>query len=272
MWKRRAQRGEYPREVPLRRKVVAPVVQERHVHVRASGHLPEQSSYLLDRPGRVHRPARVCVPDLLQAERRGIAVPAPLVHRDHLAPVGRAPPVLQAGTVDVVAVSPGVDEGVDPRAAEKLRHLSRMTERVGHVPHLLRAPDLRGHRMTVQQVADVRLLPDQELVREHIPRAHGQRARTHQRGDAAPVTGDDGQVVLQDHRLAVEHEATEGVAGFQRVEDLTDHGHERDAEVVERAVPLAVPVGVRDDHQVPAGCAHGSSLSPGRPAPARRPR
>ena len=57
------------------------------------------------------------------------------------------------------------------------------------------------------------------------------------------------QVVLQRHRLPVEHEVPVLGVRVQQVQQRVHHPHQPRAELLERLVPLAVPVRVRDDDE-----------------------
>ena len=57
-------------------------------------------------------------------------------------------------------------------------------------------------------------------------------------------------VVLEDDRLAVERERRERLVALEDVEYRVDDGAEAEAEDLERDVPLAVPVRVRNDEVV----------------------
>ncbi len=57
------------------------------------------------------------------------------------------------------------------------------------------------------------------------------------------------EIVLEHDRLAVEHEAEAGI-GVDEVEHRVDRVDEPAAELLERPVPLAVPVEVRDEQDV----------------------
>lgn len=65
----------------------------------------------------------------------------------------------------------------------------------------------------------------------------------------------DLQVVIEDHRLAVERKGAEIRVCLEQIERLVEHLHQLDAEGLEGQVPLPVPVCVRDDDHVAASAA-----------------
>jgi hypothetical protein len=68
----------------------------------------------------------------------------------------------------------------------------------------------------------------------------------HQRADPSLCLWPDLEVVVDGRELAVEREA-QSLVPLELVEDVVDNVDERDAEGLERAVPLPVPVRVRDE-------------------------
>jgi hypothetical protein len=98
-----------------------------------------------------------------------------------------------------------------------------------------------------EEVPHERLTPDEDLVRQHIPRAGLEPPRREQRTQAVDVVRSHVGVVLEDDTLAVERERAEGLVALERVEDAVDDGAEAQPEDLERDVPLPVPVGVRND-------------------------
>ena len=145
-------------------------------------HSLEELADLLDGALRVDAPPGVRVPELLEARGRRVAVAAALVDREHLAAVRRAPQVLEAQVLQLVAVAARVDERVDARAAQELGHLGDVPERVGHVADLLHAAEGARDRVSDQQVPDRGLAADEELVGQDVPGADRRaRRRTSER-------------------------------------------------------------------------------------------
>src|SRR4051794_36377954 len=107
-----------------------------------------------------------------------------------------------------------------------------------------------AHHATVQQVAHERLRADQELVGQHVARTRLESPLGEQGAESPRHLRPDLQVVLEQHRLAVEREAVLGPS-FERRDRLVDDLAEADAEVLERQIPLAVPMRMRDDPEAP---------------------
>ena len=98
-----------------------------------------------------------------------------------------------------------------------------------------------------QEVADERLAADEDLVRQDVRRADLEAPGLEQRAQPALVLRPHLDVVLEHDRLPVERERGEGRVALERVEDAVDDRAEPQPERLERQVPLAVPVRVRDD-------------------------
>ena len=96
------------------------------------------------------------------------------------------------------------------------------------------------------EVADDRLAADEELVDERLPGADREAACLHERPDPILSLGPDLKVVVDRRQLPVVREAPTLVSLVQ-LEHLVDDVHERDAKGLERAIPLPIPVGVRDE-------------------------
>ena len=138
------------------------------------------------------------------------------------------------------------DDGpVDPGAAQHLRHLRDVAEHVGQVADPHRATELRGPGPAELQVADHRLARDEELVHEDLPRPDRQAALGDEPADERLGFRADLEVVVDRRALAVEREPEPAVR-LHPLEQLVDEVDEAQPERLERLVPLAVPVGVRD--------------------------
>ena len=139
-----------------------------------------------------------------------------------------------------------------------------MAEAVGQVADRRRRRAVPlAHGPPVQQVAHERLRADEELVGQDVARAGLEPTLDQQGAEAALHLGADLEVVLEQHRLAVEGEAVLGT-GFERRDRLVDDLGEADAEVLERQVPLAIPVRVRNDPEVPRARVQERGLERGR--------
>ena len=90
------------------------------------------------------------------------------------------------------------------------------------------------------------------------------------RGDSRRPVRLHRQHVLEQDRLAVEHESRVGVA-FQEVEQVTDRGDEAGQERSARQVPLAVPVGMSDQVKREPLVRAGHRLLAGEKSDADRP-
>ncbi|MNY12520.1 hypothetical protein D3C86_1456070 [compost metagenome] len=121
-----------------------------------------------------------------------------------------------------------------------------MAEHVGQVADRARLAELAHQAPAELQVADQALAADEKFVGQDVPGADGELARSDQGGEALAVLGLDRQVVLQHHRLAVQEEVRQGPL-LEQVQDPIDHLHQAQAVGLEGAVPLAIPVGVRND-------------------------
>src|SRR5690242_12926802 len=121
-----------------------------------------------------------------------------------------------------------------------------MSEHVGEIADPHRSSELRRTRETGLEIARDRLAVDEELVDEGLPRADREPSRLDERPNASLGLRADLEVVVDCRELAVEREAQPLVA-LELVEHLVHDGHQRHAERLERAVPLPVPVRVRDE-------------------------
>jgi hypothetical protein len=174
-----------------------------------------------------------------------------LGQRQHLGPVGRAPAKAGPDPLAFVAEPAPEDEGLEAEAAQDLRQLRRVAEAVRQVAHLrgCRAVAV-ADRTAVQQVAHERLPADQELIRKHVAWSGLEPAAREQRAEAAFHLRADLEVVLDHDRLAVEREAKLRPR-LERLDHLVHHLRQADPEVLERHVPLTIPVGVRSDPEAP---------------------
>ena len=122
-----------------------------------------------------------------------------------------------------------------------------MPEHVGEVPDGHRTPELGGAFEAELEVADDRLAGDEELVHEDIPGPHGEPAVRCEVTEATLGLGPDREVVVDHGHLPIEQEVGIGRVGLEPGEEVVEHLHQPQPERLERRVPLAIPVGVRDD-------------------------
>lgn len=148
----------------------------------------------------------------------------------------------------------------EARTREDLRHLRDVAEHVGQVADRHGAAQLGAAGQPALQVADDVLPAAQELVQQDLPRAHGEAAGADQVDHLAPPLRADLQVVVDGGELPVECEPLPLVARHP-VEHLVEQGHQPQAEPLERLVPLAVPVGVRNHDDLGRLC-HQLAASP----------
>src|SRR5262249_49895271 len=159
-------------------------------------------------------------------------------------PVRRDPAVRFAEPIELVAVSPPVDEDAEPEAGEDLRHLRRMPERVGNVGDLRDRPERPGDGATEEQVPHVCLARWEERVRLHVPGPDGEASFANSALERLAASRTDREIVLDHDPLAVEQEAIPRVF-LEEIENAIDRVDQASAERLERTVPLAVPVEVR---------------------------
>jgi hypothetical protein len=171
-----------------------------------------------------------------------------LLERQHLAAVGRPPAKHDPDLVELIAHAAREDEAPDPESGQDLRKLERMPEAVGQVPDRRRCrAEALAYVPADQEVAHQRLGPDQQLVGKDVARPDLDPPRLEQRPQPALVVGTDIEVVLEHDRLAVERERREPWVALERLDDAVDDVREPQAEVLERAIPLPVPVGMWHD-------------------------
>ncbi len=179
---------------------------------------------------------------------REVAVIGEELERPHRAPIRRYPPKREADIVHLVAKPAREQKAVDPKACQNLGQLQWMAEAVGKVTSSRRlTAEPLADGTADQKVAHKRLAADQELIRQHVARTNLDPAHRDQRPQPRLVLGPDRDVVLQHDRLPVERERSELQVTLERVKHLVNHAPEHQPEVFERAIPLAIPVGVRHD-------------------------
>jgi hypothetical protein len=135
---------------------------------------------------------------------------------------------------------------LDPGETEDLRHLRDVAEHVRQVADAHRAPEVLCACEAGLEVAQRRLAVDEELVHQRLPRTDREAPRPHERTNPHLRFRPDLEVVVNRCQLAIEREA-QALIRFELIEHFVDDVDERDPEGLERAVPLPVPVGVRNE-------------------------
>jgi hypothetical protein len=247
--------GEVGGAEPLReRRVRSCVVVTDHDHEAVVDHVrahpvdvvPDRSSEVRGSLGLHQRSAAEV------AERHVLA--------QHLgAAVGRSP--TEGRPVDPLGHAAPDHRPPEPLIAQDPRHLTDVAELVGEVPaHRVvseRARPLEAH----PEVANVRLTRDEELVHLRDPGPGGEAPLPHVPRELGAPLRPAREVVVDHRRLSVQMEMWEPRGG--EVEQCVHHRHEPLDEDIERLVPLAVPVGVRDERDAD-GHRGGSLVSPAR--------
>src|SRR5664280_2254956 len=152
-------------------------------------------------------------------------------------------------TVDSFRNAPPDNRSLDAGLAQDLGHLGDVPEHIGQVANDHSAAQLPGALPAEAQVADDRLPGDQKLVQQHLPWSNCQAATRHQAPDSRLSLRTDVQVVVDRRELAVEGE-TKPLVRLELIEDSVDRLDQAHAENLEGQIPLAVPVGVRAEHDV----------------------
>ena len=222
------------------REVVEPVHEQHRVVTRVR--LPAR------RAGETIRCAR-----RIGVDARGTEVAVGQVPGDDAAAVRRHPPPDGTECVDLVTVATPVDERSQTEAGEQLRELRRVPEGVGHIGDTGARPERRRDAPTDQQVPDVRFARREQRVGLDVPRPDRDTTFADDRRELSATIRAQRQVVVEHDRLPVEHEAVAGI-GRAQLEHPIDRADEPRTELLERPVPLAVPVDVGHQH-----AAHGIS-------------
>ncbi len=243
----RAERGCEPveqlRQLRLDREVVGAVREQDRVLPRVLQELAEA----LDDP--LH--ALLCV--VVPAEPGEVVVMRQQLAGDDLGRAG-APAEDDADVVELVAEPAREEEGADAEAREDLRQLRGMAEAVGEVAGAARLdPEAAADAPAEEEIADERLAAHEDLVGKDVRGAGLQPAGLEQSAQPPLVLRPDVDVVLEHDRLAVEGERRERRVPLERLEDIVDRRAEPQPEDLERQVPLAVPVRVRDDEEAEVG-------------------
>jgi hypothetical protein len=159
--------------------------------------------------------------------------------------VGSLPP--ECGLLDRFRDAAPRDRMLHAREPDQLRHLRYVAEHVGEVADLHRAAELGTASEAELQVAHHGLARDHELVHQDHPRPDGEPARRREALQRCTRVRPHLQIVVDDDGLAVEHEARVRRVRLEDRQQCVEKLDETQTERLERVVPLAVPMRVRDD-------------------------
>ena len=141
------------------------------------------------------------------------------------------------------------NRAVEPEPGENLRHLRHVAEGIRHVAHAHRLAEAFGDAEPERQVSDERLAAYQEHVGHHVPGTDEKPGSCHAIAELAFALRPDFEVVLQHDALTIEME-DEGRIRGHAIEHAVDEIDQSRAILLERQIPLAIPVGVRNDVDV----------------------
>ena len=182
-----------------------------------------------------------------QVREAAVAVLVRQVDGEDRRAVGSLPAELRLDRLGRAGEPAPEDRRVDPEAVQDLRHLREVAERVGDVADAHRLAEAPADLPAEQHVADRRLAADEELVGQDVPGADLDAPRLDEAAEVRLALGPDLEVILEDDGLAVEHEEPVVRIGVHQRDQPVDEPDQLPAELLERPVPLAVPVSVRDD-------------------------
>ena len=230
--------GYHPAEPRLRHEVVGAVHPEDRAGEQVALLLLELGDAAHERLGVV-------------GHEGAVAVALREVLGPHRGAVRCRPP--EAAPVDRRRHAPPHHRVLVPEQPEQLWHLCHVAEHVGQVAHIHGAAEAAGHPQPPLQVAHERLAGHEELVGQRVPRPHRHAAGGGQRAQPRLGLGPDGEVVVDHGHLPVEEEVGVGRVSLELRQQLVEQVDEAQPERLVRRVPLAVPVGVRDDVHPPLG-------------------
>jgi hypothetical protein len=101
--------------------------------------------------------------------------------------------------------------------------------------------------MPADEIADDRLAADEKFVGHDVPRPDQDAAGGDRVAKPRLLLGANLEVILEHDRLSVEMEILVIRILVEQVEQAIDEGDQPHPELLEREVPLAIPMGVRDD-------------------------
>ena len=239
-------------ERALRLDLGEQVAQARHVGVggvviRADEHGNVLPGRAPDEPGS-HRAPRRGQPVAVSGERRSDLVPRRReVPHQGVPPVGAAPAVQVALLSRLPSQAPPHHTRPDAELAGQGGPHRWMTERIRRIQHVEPAAEPLGIRRAEQQVAHQRFARGDELIGEHVPRTDLQAPRLDEGPDLGLLLRARAQVVGDEYGLAIEQEAAVARVRLQPLEQVIQRGDEPRLKRGARQIPLAVPVGVRDE-------------------------
>ena len=138
------------------------------------------------------------------------------------------------------------DRRFEAERPQHLRHLGDVPEAVGEVPDAHRAAKVLGACEPDLEIPHDRLAADEELVDERLPRPDREPPVADKTADPFLGLRSNLEVVVDRCQLSVEREA-HALVGREQFEHFVDDIDQRDSKRLERPVPLAVPVRVRDE-------------------------
>ncbi len=130
--------------------------------------------------------------------------------------------------------------------AQDLRHLGDVAEHVGQVTDLHRSAEIVCPPPAALEVAHQRFAADQELVHQDLPRADGQASALDVTPQALLLLRPNLEVVVDRGQLTVQREGKVRLC-LEHLHHAIHEVHELHPEALERPIPLAVPVRVRDE-------------------------
>ncbi len=122
-----------------------------------------------------------------------------------------------------------------------------MTEGIGGVEHAGRTPESLRVERAGEQVAHQGLARRNQLVGEHVPGADLEPPRLHERAEVRFALGARAQVVLDQHRLAIEKKAAVRRVSLEALDELVHDWDEAGLERGSREIPLSIPMRVGDE-------------------------
>ncbi len=242
--------GEDARQIGLRLLMIAAVVDQQMAGVVSArlGHGAERLGFLLEEIDHQIEAWRFRGALLagFKADLVAVAIGLELIDGQHAAAVGRHPEKLGAQFVLLIAHAAREYEIVDLKAAQNLWQLRDVAEGVRAVADLHHPAERQTDALSGHQIANQRFTADQEFVGQHIPRPNLQPAGLNEVAQAFAVFRADFQIILQHDGLPVKHEVAKLGRAFEQIQQAVGHAHQAHAILLKGAVPLPIPVGVRD--------------------------
>ena len=166
---------------------------------------------------------------------------------DEQIPAVRAAPAIHIARLPRLAAESAPERGgLEAELARERREDGRVTKRVRRIEDFEPPAPARGVRRAIQQVPDEGLSGGDELVRQHVPGAELQPATLGQGPEGRFAVGADREVVFHQHRLPVEQKGTVARIPLEQGQQVVEGRHQTRREGRAWEIPLAVPVGMRD--------------------------